>query len=33
MPVICAFDGWVMGMTAIAGQPVHAGDRLFWIRT
>ncbi len=33
VPVICRFDGWVMGMTAIPGQPVREGDRLFWIRT
>ncbi|MGH2805659.1 MAG: hypothetical protein ACRDKT_00140 [Actinomycetota bacterium] len=32
-PVVCHFDGWVMGMLAIPGQPVHKGDRLFWIRT
>jgi biotin carboxyl carrier protein len=27
-----AFSGWMMGMLAIAGQPVHANDALFWIR-
>ncbi|MGI8706861.1 MAG: hypothetical protein ACR2LG_01455 [Actinomycetota bacterium] len=27
-----SFRGWVMGMLAIQGQPVKAGDALFWIR-
>lgn len=31
-PVISAFTGWMMGMLAIAGQPVAVGDRLFRIR-
>jgi biotin carboxyl carrier protein len=30
--VISAFTGWMMGMLAIAGQPVETGDQLFWIR-
>ncbi len=25
------FRGWVMGMLAIAGQPVREGQALFWI--
>ncbi|MDQ3645974.1 MAG: hypothetical protein M3345_03465 [Actinomycetota bacterium] len=25
------FRGWVMGMLAIPGQPVHRGEALFWI--
>lgn len=33
VPVISAFRGWVMGMLANDGQPVTAGDALFWIRT
>jgi biotin carboxyl carrier protein len=32
VPVTCAFDGWVMGMLAMEGGPVKAGDPLFWIR-
>jgi biotin carboxyl carrier protein len=31
-PVLSGFRGWVMGMLAIPGQPVAAGDALFWIR-
>lgn len=31
-PVISGFTGWMMGMLAIAGQPVAVGDRLFRIR-
>ena len=31
-PVVSAFTGWMMGMLAIAGQPVAVGDRLFRIR-
>jgi len=27
------FEGWVMGMLAIPGQPVTERDPLFWIRT
>lgn len=30
--VISSFTGWMMGMLALAGQPVSAGDPLFWIR-
>jgi biotin carboxyl carrier protein len=33
VPVESAFEGWVMGMLAIPGQPVGRGDPLFWIRT
>jgi biotin carboxyl carrier protein len=33
IPVVCAFTGWMMGMLALAGQPVAAGDQLFWIRS
>ncbi|MFN2388558.1 MAG: hypothetical protein ABR575_02975 [Actinomycetota bacterium] len=25
------FRGWVMGMLAVPGQPVHQGEALFWI--
>jgi biotin carboxyl carrier protein len=32
VPVVSAFTGWMMGMLAIAGQPVAEGDQLFWIR-
>lgn len=31
-PVRSVFRGWVMGMLALDGQPVKAGDALFWIR-
>ena len=31
-PVRSVFRGWVMGMLALEGQPVKAGDALFWIR-
>lgn len=30
-PVVSAFRGWVMGMLALDGQPVHRGEALFWI--
>lgn len=30
--VVSAFTGWMMGMLAVAGQPVAPGDRLFRIR-
>ncbi len=30
-PVRSGFRGWVMGMLAVPGQPVHRGDALFWI--
>ena len=32
IPVESAFEGWVMGMLAVPGQPVAQGDPLFWIR-
>ncbi len=32
VPVVSAFTGWMMGMLAVPGQPVQAGDHLFWIR-
>jgi biotin carboxyl carrier protein len=32
VPVRSAFRGWMMGMLAIDGQPVHQGEALFWIR-
>ena len=31
VPVTSAFRGWVMGMLALEGQPVHEGEALFWI--
>lgn len=31
-PVVSTFRGWVMGMLAVAGQPVTTGEALFWIR-
>lgn len=31
-PVVSSFRGWVMGMLAVPGQPVSAGEALFWIR-
>lgn len=30
-PVTSQFQGWVMGVLAVPGQPVHRGDALFWI--
>ncbi len=27
------FRGWMMGMLALSGQPVHEGEALFWIRS
>lgn len=30
-PVRSPHRGWVMGMLALPGQPVHAGEALFWI--
>ncbi|MGH2755706.1 MAG: hypothetical protein ACRDLB_14925 [Actinomycetota bacterium] len=30
--VTSAWQGWVMGMLAIRGQPVHQGETLFWVR-
>ena len=32
-PVVSGFRGWVMGMLAVPGQPVAAGEALFWIRS
>lgn len=32
VPVLSAFNGWVMGMLAIPGQPVGDGEALFRIR-
>ena len=32
VPVVSLFTGWMMGMLAIAGQPVTAGAQLFRIR-
>lgn len=32
-PVESLFEGWLMGMLALPGQPVGKGDVLFWIRT
>ena len=31
IPVVSLFEGWVMGMLAIPGQPVKERDPLFWI--
>lgn len=33
VPVVSAFSGWVMGMLVEEGQPVTAGETVFWIRT
>jgi biotin carboxyl carrier protein len=30
-PVHSPFRGWMMGMLALDGQPVRAGEALFWI--
>ena len=30
-PVYSPFRGWVMGMLALPGQPVHQGEALFWV--
>lgn len=32
VPVVSAFTGWMMGMLAIAGQPVTTGAQLFRVR-
>lgn len=32
IPVVSSFSGWMMGVLAVPGQPVAAGDRLFWMR-
>ena len=29
--VTSAFRGWMMGMLALPGQPVHEGQALFWV--
>jgi biotin carboxyl carrier protein len=31
VPVRSPFRGWMMGMLALEGQPVRAGEALFWI--
>jgi biotin carboxyl carrier protein len=31
VPVISSFTGWMMGMLALEGQPVYAGQALFWL--
>jgi biotin carboxyl carrier protein len=31
-PVTCNCSGWLMGMLAVPGQPVHQGAPLFWVR-
>jgi biotin carboxyl carrier protein len=33
MQVRSPFRGWVMGMIALPGQPVRAGEALFWVRS
>jgi biotin carboxyl carrier protein len=32
IPVVSLFSGWVMGMLAVPGEPVHSGVALFRIR-
>lgn len=32
VPVLSGFEGWVMGLLAVPGQPVGRGDPLMWIR-
>ena len=32
-PVESFFEGWLMGMLTLPGQPVTRGEALFWIRT
>ena len=32
VPVVSLFEGWVMGMLVVPGQPVSERDALFWIR-
>jgi len=29
--VISSFRGWMMGMLALEGEPVHQGEALFWL--
>jgi biotin carboxyl carrier protein len=31
IPVRSEWRGWMMGMLALTGQPVRAGEALFWI--
>lgn len=31
VPVVSRWRGWMMGMLALEGQPVRAGEALFWI--
>lgn len=31
VPVVSHFRGWLMGMLALDGQPVHKGEALFWL--
>jgi biotin carboxyl carrier protein len=31
VPVRAHHRGWVMGMLALPGQPVHPGEALFWV--
>jgi biotin carboxyl carrier protein len=32
VPVRSNFEGWMMGMLVVPGQPVFTGEGLFWIR-
>lgn len=32
VPIVSSFEGWMMGMLSVPGQPVNTGDALFWIR-
>lgn len=32
IPVYSSFEGWMMGMLVVPGQPVSRGQGLFWIR-
>jgi biotin carboxyl carrier protein len=31
VPVTSGWRGWMMGMLALEGQPVRAGEALFWV--
>ena len=33
VPVTSPWRGWMMGMLAIPGQPVRAGEALLWVRS